>query len=122
MATRSFIGIQNSNGTITGVYCHHDGYLDGVGKTLQENYTTASAVDELVSLGSLSSLGEDLDVTQAYHRDRGDDLDIDSYDTLHNIRFSDGGYEYIYVFTQEGWTVAERHKSATPTFRRLTSK
>lgn len=119
MATRSFIGIQNPNGTVTGVYCHHDGYLDGVGKILQENYTTAEAVAALVDLGSLSSLGEDLDVTQAYHRDRGESLDVSTYGSLGQLRFGDGNYEYLYVFTPEGWIVAERHKAEKPAFRRL---
>lgn len=120
MATRSFIGIQNLDGTITGVYCHHDGYLDGVGKTLKENYTTTKSVKDLVALGSLSSLGEDLDVTQAFHRDRGEPgLDISIYGSLGQLRFGDGGYEYLYIFTPEGWTVAERHKNDKPVFRRL---
>ena len=119
MATRSFIGIQNPDGTVTGVYCHHDGYLDGVGKILQENYTTVDAVQALVDLGSLSSLGEDLDVTQAYHRDRGESLDVSTYGSLGRLRFGDGGYEYLYVFTPEGWIVAERHKAEKPAFHRL---
>ena len=120
MSTRSFIGIQNPDGTITGVYCHHDGYLAGVGKTLRENYTTPEAVRNLVVLGSLSSLGEDLDVTQAYHRDRGEDLDIAKYKNLAEVSFDDGGYEFLYVFTSEGWTVAElRASGSTPKFRRL---
>ena len=120
MATRSFIGIQNTNGSVTGVYCHHDGYLEGVGATLTAHYTTAEQVRELVALGSLSSLGEDLDVTQAYHRDRGEDLDVANYGSPGQIRFSDGDYEFLYVFTPEGWLVAEGHSnSRTPKFRRL---
>lgn len=120
MATRSFIGIQNPDGTVDGVYCHHDGYLEGVGATLKAHYTTADQVRELVALGSLSSLGEDLDVTQAFHRDRGENFDVSTYGSLGQIRFNDGGYEFLYVFTPEGWAVAERHATGrTPKFRRL---
>lgn len=98
MSTRSFIGIQNLDGTVTGVYCHHDGYLAGVGATLKAHYTTVRQVLDLVALGSLSSLGEDLDYTQAYHRDRGDDLDVSTYDSPVDISFDDGGYEFVYLF------------------------
>lgn len=98
MSTRSFIGIQNLDGTVTGIYCHHDGYLEGVGATLKAHYTTVRQVLDLVALGSLSSLGEDLDYTQAYHRDRGEELSVNDYPSADTIRFSDGGYEYIYLF------------------------
>lgn len=98
MSTRSFIGIQNLDGSVTGIYCHHDGYLDGVGATLRTHYTTVRQVLDLVALGSLSSLAEDLDVTQAFHRDRGEDLDIAKYTAASDIRFDHGGYEYAYLF------------------------
>lgn len=119
MSTRSFIGVQNLDGTVTGVYCHHDGYPEGVGATLKKHYTTVQQVIDLVGLGDLSSLGEDLDVTQAFHRDRGEDLSTSTYDTLRDIAFDDGGYEYLYVFTPEGWTMASRRESNIPTFRRF---
>ena len=122
MATRSFIGIQNHNGTVTGVYCHHDGYLEGVGKTLLENYNDQKKATQLVELGSLSSLGEDLDVTQAYHRDRGEDLDVSEYLSPSAVRFNDGGYEYIYLLTREGWLYAERHdRDGSPKYKPLAS-
>lgn len=83
MATRSFIGKQLPNGDIVGVYCHWDGYPEGVGKTLKAHYTDPIKVDALLTLGALSFLdaevGEKHDFdnprdgwTVAYHRDRGD--------------------------------------------------
>ena len=38
MATRSFIGKLNHDGSITVVYCHWDGYPEGVGETLVKHY------------------------------------------------------------------------------------
>ena len=115
MSTRSFIGIENLDGTVTGVYCHYDGYLDGVGATLKAYYTTVRQVLDLVALGSLSSLNEDVDVTQAFHRDRGEELDIATYPRSSNIRFDDGNYEYVYLFrpadeqgTTYNWHYADR--------------
>ena len=51
MSTRSFIGIQNLDGTVTGIYCHHDGYLAGVGATLKAHYTTVRQVLETGRFG-----------------------------------------------------------------------
>ena len=57
MATRSTIGILNTDGSVTAVYCHWDGYPEHNGKILIENYTTEEKVRELIGLGSISSLG-----------------------------------------------------------------
>jgi len=85
MATRSRIGIENENGTITSIYCHFDGYPDGVGATLKEHYLSTQKVRMLLNLGDISILGEQVatmdehtfenpkeGITVAYHRDRGE--------------------------------------------------
>ena len=79
MATRSRIAIQPENGPIESVYCHWDGYPKGVGATLLEHYTDKHKVAALISLGSLSSLGQTPVSTVAYHRDRGERLDIKTH-------------------------------------------
>jgi hypothetical protein len=113
MGTRSTIAIQNVDGTVTGIYCHWDGYLSHNGRILQENYTTEEAVRELIALGDLSSLGEtvgtkhDFDrapdgVCNAYGRDRGEQ----NVDAETRNRWSDFDQEFNYLFTPgEGWTV-----------------
>jgi hypothetical protein len=85
MATRSRIGIENENGTISSIYCHWDGYPDGVGATLKEHYSNSQKLKMLLNLGDISILGEQVatmdehsfnnpkeGVTVAYHRDRGE--------------------------------------------------
>jgi hypothetical protein len=72
MATRSKIAIENQDGTVTAIYCHWDGYVDGVGKTLFENYDREK-LEQLIELGDISSLGETLDETVAYHGFEGID-------------------------------------------------
>jgi len=37
MATRSNIAIENQDGTVSAIYCHFDGYIDGVGEILYEH-------------------------------------------------------------------------------------
>ena len=80
------------------VDCHSDGYPSYLGKMLLEHYNTPELATALVDLGSLSMVRERLapdegethrfdtpvrhgpkgGITTAYHRDRGDDLEIDS--------------------------------------------
>lgn len=93
MSTHSAIGILNGNGLVYAVYCHNDGYPSGskfaVGVILQNHYRDEQKVRELIRLGDLSAVGENVypdhavehsfdhpqeGVTIAYHRDRGDEL------------------------------------------------
>jgi len=58
MATRSRIGIENEDGTVSSIYCHWDGYVVGVGSKLVDYYRDRDSVRELIALGSISSLRE----------------------------------------------------------------
>ena len=69
MATRSTIAIRNEDGTVTGIYCHWDGYIEHNGRILVENYNTEEKVRELLALGHLSKLGITTDECKAYGRD-----------------------------------------------------
>lgn len=83
MATRSTIAMVLPNGTIQSVYCHWDGYLEGVGQTLAENYNKKKTT-QLLATGDVSSLGDfvghkhdfnrasKVKSTTFYGRDRGD--------------------------------------------------
>jgi hypothetical protein len=118
MGTRSTIAIQNEDGSVTGIYCHWDGYLSNNGRILQENYTDEESVRELIALGDLSSLGETigsahdfdnapLNECNSYARDRGE-KDVAAR-TEHNWRQfrAEHGQEYDYLFTPgKGWEVS----------------
>jgi len=119
MGTRSTIAIQNEDGTVTGIYCHWDGYLSNNGRILQENYTTEDAVRELIVLGDLSSLGEtvgdkvDFDDYEshkgqcvAYGRDRGEkDVEAATHRSWTEL-LEAFGQQYDYLFVPgAGWTV-----------------
>jgi len=119
MATRSNIGILNSDGTVNYIYCHFDGYLEHNGTILNEHYTTESAVRDLIALGDLSLLGPEIGDKQdfngnrnkqwclAYGRDRGEsgiEVRTCSYADYTKEYFE----EYIYLFTPgQGWEVRE---------------
>jgi len=118
MGTRSTIAIENADGTVTGIYCHWDGYLSHNGRILAENYTDEAKVRELIGLGDISSLGTEIGTahdfdncpageTNAYARDRGE-RDVDAR-TAHNWRqfVAENGQEYDYLFTPgKGWQVS----------------
>jgi len=83
MATRSTIAMRLEDGSVRSVYCHFDGYPDGVGATLREHYTNAAKIEQLLDLGDLSVLdveiGEKVDFNGRpegqclfYGRDRGE--------------------------------------------------
>ena len=127
MATRSMIGIQTEDG-VRAVYCHFDGYPDGVGETLKQFYDTPQRVEDLLSFGHLSSLGPQLPsdkeknmtdeekgkifgwpegVTKPYHLWRGEELMIDwfSLPTYFDKDFDHMGEEYRYLFVDGQWVV-----------------
>ena len=110
MATRSRIAIENQDGSVTSIYCHWDGYVSGVGKTLEKWYTTQSKVEALIELGDISSLDMTPISTVAYARDQDEDLNQTTFDnvpTLFEAGFN-SGVEYVYCFTKDGrWLVSD---------------
>ena len=113
MATRSRIAIENQDGTVTSIYCHFDGYLDGVGKTLFEHYDREKT-EKLIELGAISVLKESTLDTIAYHRDRNEDLYFETFPNVEDL-FDYGfesGIEYIYCLTIGGiWLVNKLGRS-----------
>ncbi len=55
MSTTSHVGIAVGN-TVTYIYVHFDGYLDGVGKTLLSDFNDEAAVAALIAEGDHSSI------------------------------------------------------------------
>jgi hypothetical protein len=136
MATRSVIIIPpaidpvagstpNPAFPFVGIYCHWDGYPEGVGATLREHYTDDQKITTLMRLGALSSLAPLLvapvreavlaqgaeeapkhtfekpveGVTVAYHRDRGEELRHYYAPTLAGLlsQARDSWCEYAYL-------------------------
>ena len=58
MSTRSRIGMEMPDGSIKSIYCHWDGYPEGVGATLEKHYKDPKKIEKLLELGDISSLGE----------------------------------------------------------------
>lgn len=121
MSTRSAIIVKHGDG-YRGIYCHFDGYPDGVGKILSKHYTIQEKVDSLIALGDLSSLGTEVsapegkthsydkpieNVTVAYARDRGDTgCEPKDGATVKAVR-DKIEHQYAYVFTGAAWRCLE---------------
>ena len=60
MATSSVIGVKQADGGVMAVRCHWDGYPEHIGLILHEFYGDKKEALRLLSLGSLSSLGESM--------------------------------------------------------------
>ena len=126
MSTRSMIG-KVYDGKVKAIYCHWDGYPSYTGNMLETYYNNDEIIDELIGLGSLSYIaprikpneGEEhsfecpaKDVTVAYHRDRGEDIQFYEYDSidkfLYEIYDSTSWIEYLYLWDNGAWKVYER--------------
>ena len=120
MATRSIIGIVNEDKSITGIYCHYDGYLENNGKLLLNHYNNVGIINELMDLGDLSYLDKKLysdnnshtfknpqpGVCVAYGRDRGEtNVDGVIYEDLGGFEdaMEDYGCDYQYLFDNGKW-------------------
>jgi hypothetical protein len=118
MSTRSRIAIKLED-KILSIYCHFDGYPEGVGKTLKEHYQDPAKIQSLMDLGNLSALrpeiGEKQDfndyATQnkewclAYGRDRGEsDTEARMFMTPERLvsYTKNSDQEYLYLY-DNGW-------------------
>lgn len=127
MSTRSRIGKYNADGTVTSIYCHSDGYPEGVGQMLYDNYDEKK-LDELLALGDLSFLGSqpvskpefwssadketrDEMLSGEYcraYKDRGEtniDALTDSSVRVYKCHIGYNGIEYLYLFKDGQWLV-----------------
>ena len=115
----SNIGIKsNVDGVISVIYCHSDGYLEHVGRTLIDHYTDPIKIKCLMELGDLSSLGKNIgkkidfdsdhnsEFCKAYGRDRGEsNTGCTTHLTeLEYIGSTDNTWaEYLYLFKDNAW-------------------
>lgn len=109
MSTRSRIAIENQDGTVQSIYCHFDGYLEGVGKRLFNHYDKEK-LKSLIELGDISVLGESTIDTIAYCRDRGEDFHSTGYlnvEGLFELGFG-SSVEFVYCLNRDNiWLVCE---------------
>lgn len=128
MGTRSYIGSLQADGSVRAVYCHWDGYPDGVGRTLREKYTDPSKIEALIDGGDLSSLGAEIGEKHSfdesprewctfYGRDRGDwGCKARALEGLDGFikHATDEGAEYAYLHDRDTWLCWSLHSLPVP--------
>ena len=126
MSTRSLIWQEQGGGSFKGIYCHHDGYPDGVGEVLVNHYKYIEPLQEgchmrfdfsnftqRFEFDNIHTFDDPQeDVCVAYHRDRGEELEILSEPNLKGV--IEGAEhtwaEYIYIFRTNKWYVIDLSK------------
>ena len=126
MATSATITAKCKDGKYRQIYCHYDGYIKGVGKTLFDHFQNQDKIEKLMELGDISILAENIDCpdghffknpiegyTIAYGRDRGENntecfVDDSLIECGHNKNLK----QYInYFWDGKQWFVAWRYLS-----------
>ncbi len=128
MSTRSYICKVNKDNTLTGIYCHSDGYLTHNGAILLDHYATPERVDKLLEGGNLSSLGPKIEpdpnqphsfdfderqdgVCVYYGRDRGETGQEAHPITLKDLNSPDSWIDYCYIFGKDNvWRYFRHHE------------
>jgi hypothetical protein len=121
MATRSYIGVRNTDASVDYIYCHFDGYPEHNGAILREYYSNINRVNELLNLGDLSVLGKFIgekmdfnkrvqDTCLAYGRDRGES-NVDKKNSEYDKLITDQSVDYVYIFDGDYW---ECHSTYSP--------
>ena len=113
MGTSSMIGIYNKeDGSVTASYCHYDGYVDGVGRTLFQHYNTQYDAEVVAKGGYISSLEEDYIVSrkEAVHSDAA--IVYDTVDVFLKCGANYAGADYLYIFDGDAWFFTPTHRNA----------
>ena len=119
MATRSYIGVRNTDSSVDYIYCHFDGYPEHNGQILTEHYSNINRVNELLQLGDLSVLGKFIgekmdfdkqiqDTCLAYGRDRGES-NVGKKNSGYDELITDRNVDYVYVFDGDYWECHNTH-------------
>lgn len=100
-----------------GIYCHYDGYIDGVGKELLENYNTREKALNLISCGDCSEV---LDNVRAYFPWRTNvAMDVNQLRRVWNVqrpyqsKVLDFRTHYVYLFENGEWYLVSKDYSKT---------
>jgi hypothetical protein len=107
MSTRSQIAyIDPETDQILSSYCHYDGYLDGVGQELLDNYNSFDRAKELVDGGEMRFPGN------YFGKDQNQKL-ASRFETL--LEWTEYGKEawadYMYIYSEGGWSVIHNNKT-----------
>ena len=107
MSTRSAIGMLTWDGKVKAVYCHWDGYPQGVGRTLRDLYKDVFKVAGLINNNkAISSLGKNVKESKFIESDKWQALTFDTPDAMIE-HYKTNWCEYFYLFCDDYWKVSK---------------
>lgn len=109
MSTRCLIGIEYPNNEYKYIYCHWDGYPEGVGSDLITYYNDITKINQLLDKGDISSLERTLEETEPLSE--GQVARICSMNKIPNQ-----WQDYIYMFKNNKWICKEAGNWESSTF------
>ena len=83
----------------SGVLCRNGGDLKSIGRLLIEKWSDPKALDKLIELGFLSSVGGTLEESVSYSRDRGELKRIFINYTLDQAKQARAAYSPTFAYT-----------------------
>jgi len=117
MSTRCRVGYLNDDGTVDSIYVHNDGFIDGVGAALADEYTDAAKVRVLVDEGdhstisgkveSYRSLGESIEETASKH-------DANARDFYESAAGDNCDFAYLFDPDSSEWLVGTKRLNWKP--------
>ena len=112
MSTRARIGIEHTDGSITSVYHHWDGYSSWLGVKLNEHYNTHEKATQLIEGGDMSVCVSDDDKPEPqYYSQRGESCPPQHHADYSTYTMKDYGEEYHYIFTTDHeWICIDMHE------------
>ena len=121
MSTRCYIGkLDEKSNDVKFIYCHFDGYPEDVGYTLDTYYKDHGKVEDLLDLGDISVLRQEVSaspsyteeeikdkVTVAYFRDKGGYWEsvAPKHTQLANYEKGEDTIDYLYLYKDGIWYV-----------------
>lgn len=69
MSGNATINLYLDNGQMDSIYIHWDGYIDSVGRILEESYQNKEKIQALINRGSASSLEKEIEYMNFYEDD-----------------------------------------------------
>lgn len=103
MATRSFIArYDRATNEYTAIYCHWDGYPEGVGVTLRDHYTDDFMVKVLVNSGGLSTLENTLATNVPLRSNHEPSIIFTAFSQM-AMHYQNMWCEYGYVWIDGEW-------------------
>lgn len=105
MSTNATVSILNEDKSVETIYCHWDGYVEGLGADLMKKFKTEESVRGLLEKGDMSYIGE-------HYADRGESrLDVSSRKhqglTEKVMRSDYQDYNYFFDVTENAWFLSQ---------------